>query len=107
MDVVETDEAFEVTAELPGMTEKDVDVSIAESVVTIRGEKKSEREEKKGELHLRERSFGTFTRSFRMPENVKEDGISARFDKGVLTLTLPKTEKSQPQARKIEVTGKA
>ena len=107
MDVVETDEAFEVTAELPGMTEKDIDVSVADGAVTIRGEKKTEREEKKGDVHLSERSFGTFTRSFGMPENINEDGISAQFDNGVLTLTLPKTEKSKPRAKKIEVKGKS
>jgi len=103
MDVVETDDAIEVSAELPGLTEADIDISLGEGAVTIRGEKRLEHEEKKGDYHLSERSFGTFTRSFRLPENVDEDKIEAVFDKGVLTLTMPKTEKNTPPRKKIEV----
>jgi HSP20 family protein len=107
MDVVETPEAIEVTAELPGVAEKDVDVSIGEGMVTIRGEKKHNHEEKKGDYQLSERSYGTFVRSFRVPDNVDEEHIVANFDKGILTLSLPKKEKTEPQRRKIDVKGPA
>jgi len=103
VDVVETEDNIEVTAELPGIAEADIDVSVAEGMVTIRGEKKIARDEKKGDLQLSERSFGSFARSFRMPENVDEDHITATFDKGVLSLSMPKKEKVQPQRKKIEV----
>ena len=106
MDVVETEATIEVTAELPGIAEKDIDISVGEGVVTIRGEKKMERDEKKGDYHLSERSFGSFARSFRLPENVDEDAIEASFDKGILTMTLPKKEKSLPERKKIEVKAK-
>ena len=106
MDVKETEEAIEVSAELPGVAEADIDVSVSEGTVTIRGEKKHEMEESKGDYHLSERSYGSFTRSFRMPDNVDEDRIAASFERGVLTLTLPKKEKTSPQRKKIEVKGK-
>lgn len=103
MDVIERDNVFEVTAELPGVAEGDVDISISDGMITIRGEKKAESESKKGDYHLSERSWGSFTRSFHLPENADEDHIDATFEKGVLTLTMPKTEKPMPPRRKIEV----
>ncbi len=95
MDVVETPEAIEVTAELPGVAEKDVDVSIGEGMVTIRGEKKHSHEEKKGDYQLSERSYGTFVRSFRVPDNVDDAHIAANFDKGILTLVLAEEGKDR------------
>jgi HSP20 family protein len=106
MDVVETEDNIEVSAELPGIAEADIDVSIAEGMITIRGEKKLVRDNKKGDLHLSERSFGTFTRSFRMPDNVDDENITATFDKGVLLLSMPKKEKVQPHRKKIAVHSK-
>jgi HSP20 family protein len=106
MDVVETDSAIEVSAELPGIAEKDIDLSIAKGLVTIRGEKKAEHEEEQGDYHLSERSFGSFVRSFRLPENVVEDRVEATFDKGVLTITLPKAESATSARKKIEVKAK-
>jgi HSP20 family protein len=107
MDVVETEQAIALTAELPGITEKDVEISIAEGMLTIRGEKRQEHDEKTGDYHLSERSYGSFTRSLRLPENVDEEHIEATVEKGVLTVTIPKTAMPTPEARKIEVKGRA
>ena len=106
MDVVETDAAIEITAELPGIAEQDIDVSISKGLVTIRGEKKAEREEESGDYHLSERNFGSFVRSFRLPENIVEDRVEAIFDKGLLTVTLPKAESATSARKKIEVKAK-
>lgn len=106
VDVAETDAAYEVTAELPGMEEKDLEVSVADGTLTLKGEKKVEREEKKKDYHLTERSYGSFRRTFRVPESVEVDKISAGFAKGVLTVTLPKSKEAQAKSRKIEVKAK-
>ncbi|MBF0393547.1 MAG: Hsp20/alpha crystallin family protein, partial [Alphaproteobacteria bacterium] len=102
VDVKETDKAFVISAELPGMKESDVDVSLSEGVLSISGEKKEEREEgKEGSFHVSERYWGQFRRSFRIPETVDENAIEASFAEGVLTLTLPKTQRKEP--KKIQV----
>jgi HSP20 family protein len=77
MDVSETDKEIEVTAELPGLEEKDIQLNLADNVLTIRGEKKNEREEKEKDYHLVERSYGSFTRSVQLPDGVNVDGIKA------------------------------
>ena len=77
VDVTQTDKSYEITAELPGMEEKDIDVRLANGVLTIRGEKRDEKEEKKNDYYVRERSFGSFERSFQVPENVDTDKVSA------------------------------
>lgn len=100
VDIVEKDKAYEVTAELPGMEEKDIEVKVAEGGLTIRGEKKEEKEEKRKNYYLHERHFGAFERYFRIPEGVDADKIQAIFKKGVLSVTLPKTAKAG--ARKAE-----
>lgn len=105
VDVSETDQEYEVKAELPGVEEKDVDVSLANNVLTIRGEKKSEREEKRKDYYLSERSFGSFRRDIPLGTDVDEDEVEARFDKGVLTIRLPKSPQAQAMARRIEVKG--
>lgn len=102
-DVTETDEAVDVSVELPGMDEKDIDVSLSDDVLTIRGEKKAEREEKKKGYYLAERSYGSFYRSIPLPPGVDSEKAEARFKKGVLTVTLPKTPEAQAKVRKIEV----
>lgn len=102
-DFSENDKAVTVTAEVPGMTEDDVEVTLHEGVLTIRGEKKSEREEKGENFYLSERRFGSFSRAFRLPEGVKEDEIAASFKKGVLTVTLPKAARAQKAARRVSV----
>jgi len=90
MDVSETDKAIEITAELPGLEEKDVEVRFSDNVLTISGEKKSEREEKERDFHLVERRYGSFARSIRLPEGTDPAKIEATIDKGVLKVTIEK-----------------
>jgi len=103
VNITPTDKGYEITAELPGMEEKDVDVKLANGVLTITGEKRDEKEEKNKDYYVRERSFGSFERSFQLPEDVDTDKIGAGFKKGVLTVTLPKSEEAQTAEKKIEV----
>lgn len=103
VDVVEKDDAFQITAELPGLDQKDVEVKCTDSTLTIRGEKNEEKEEKKKDYYVSERRFGSFQRAFRIPETVDPAKIEATFKNGVLTLTLPKTTEAQKRARKIDV----
>ena len=98
IDVRETDTDLVVEAELPGMDEKDVSVTLSNGVLTLKGEKKSEREEKKEDYHLMERSYGSFQRSFRLGDTIDPDKVTAAFDKGVLKVTLAK----RPEAVKTE-----
>jgi len=98
IDVRETETEFVVEAELPGMDEKDISVTLNNGVLTLKGEKKSEREEKKDDYHLMERSYGSFQRSFRVADAVDAEKVNASFDKGVLKVTMPK----RPEAVKAE-----
>ena len=98
VDVTESEKAYELTAELPGMDEKNIEVKLANGTLTIKGEKHEEKEEKKKDYYLHERTFGSFERSFPLPDGVDRDGVEASFKKGVLTVRLPKT----PEARKAE-----
>lgn len=103
LDIAETDIAYEVTADLPGVEEKDVDVSLAEGVLRIRGERKSEKEDRKKNYHPIERSFGRFERAIALPADVEEEKIDASFKKGVLKVTLPKSAKAVASVKKIDV----
>lgn len=103
IDVAETDTALEVTAELPGIDEKDVDVMLRDDVLTIRGEKKSEREEKKADFHLVERSFGSFSRSIRLPFEADSEAVKANFAKGLLKVTIAKPAQVKEKTVKIPV----
>lgn len=103
IDLVEDDSKIEVSAELPGMDEKDINVTLRQGVLTIRGEKKSEREEKKKDHHITERYFGSFQRNVMLPCEVMEDQVRAQFKKGVLTVTLPKLEEGRTRGKQIEV----
>ena len=105
VDFVETEKGYELTADLPGLHEKDIEVKIAGGVLTVKAEKEEEKEETKKNFHLRERRFGSFERALRMPEGVDTDKIEAHFKKGVLTVMLPKTAESQKPVKKIEVKG--
>ena len=107
MEIAETDEAFVVTAEVPGINAKDVDISIDDGVLTLSGEKKEEHEEGKegSKFHMWERRYGSFRRSFTLPQAVEADKVSARAADGILTVTLPKTRKAKAQGRKIPVTN--
>jgi len=101
MDLSETDKEIEITAELPGLEEKDVQLNVADNVLTIRGEKKDERGEKDKNYQLIERSFGSFMRTVELPAGVNLDGIKAVMTKGVLKVTVPKP--APAQVKKIDV----
>jgi HSP20 family protein len=101
VDVKETETALEITAELPGIEEKDLSVTLADGILTIKGEKNEEHEEKEADYQLNERRYGAFQRSFRLPETVDGDKIAAAYDKGVLKVTAPKTKPAK--AKKIDV----
>jgi HSP20 family protein len=90
VDFVERDGDYEITAELPGLDHKDVEVTVANGALVIHGEKKMEREEKGRGAYFTERRYGSFRRSFRLPQNAEVDGIAASFEKGVLKVTIPK-----------------
>jgi HSP20 family protein len=103
VDLVERNGGYELQAELPGLTENQIEVKLANGILTIKGEKSSERVEDEDDYHLRERGFGSFQRSFRVPANVDTDKIEARFDKGVLKVSLPKSAAAIQEERKINV----
>jgi HSP20 family protein len=104
MDVSETENEVRICAELPGVSEKDVDVSLSDDVLTIRGEKKFERKDETENYHFVERSYGTFQRSLRLPYAVDPNQVQASFENGVLTVTLPKG-KEQERSRRIQISG--
>ena len=103
VDIAETEKAYEVTAELPCIDEKNIEVNLINGNLSIKGEKKEEKEEKKNDYYLHERTFGSFERCFAVPESVDLDKIEARFKKGVLTVTLPKKAEAIKPEKKIEV----
>jgi len=103
LDVAELKNKFEIKAELPGMDEKDINLSIEDGLLTISGEKKEETEENDKGYYLKECSYGTFTRSVRLPDNIADDKIEAKFKKGVLTIDLPKKAITPPKSRKIAI----
>jgi HSP20 family protein len=107
VDVTESDKAYEITAELPGMDEKNIEVKVVNDNLRIKGEKQEEKEEKKKDYYLQERRFGSFERSFALPEGVDAEKIEASFRKGVLTVTLPKKPEAQKPEKKIEVKAAA
>ena len=102
-DVHENDKSLTIEAELPGVDEKDVSVTFANGILTVRGEKKFEQEEKTEDYYLSERSFGSFERSIRLPETVADDSIDAKFDKGVLRIRAAKKPGSKPAERQIPI----
>jgi HSP20 family protein len=103
VDITEDDSGYKMTAELPGMTEKEIEVVASDNMLTLKGEKRAEREQKDSNYYLSERSYGSFQRRFALPDGVDRDKISADFAKGVLTITMPKTTKAKEAAKKIEV----
>ncbi|WP_134495552.1 Hsp20/alpha crystallin family protein [Microvirga pakistanensis] len=105
IEAVETDKDVRISAELPGMDEKDIEVLVDEDVLTIRGEKKAETEDK--ERRFSERYYGRFERVIPLPFAVEDDTVEASFNNGVLTVTLPKSAKAQEKAKRIPVNGKA
>ncbi len=104
-DVAETENELEISVELPGIDQKDIDVSLTDTALTIKGEKKSERSENSKGYHLSERSYGSFYRSIPLPSGVDTEKADAKFKNGVLTVTLPKTEEARSRLKKIAVKG--
>jgi HSP20 family protein len=103
VDIAETPEAFEIKAELPDVKKEDVKVSVEDGQLRISGERKQEKEEKGKRFHRVERSYGSFMRSFALPENVDDAKLSAEYKDGVLKVLLPKTEKAKPKAIAVKV----
>jgi HSP20 family protein len=103
VDIAEKDKEYEITAELPGMDESNIDVKFADGVLTIKGEKQEEKEEKKKDYYLSERRYGSFQRSFPVPESVDANKIAAKFVNGVLTVILPKSAEAQKNEKKIAI----
>lgn len=103
IDVTETDKALTISSELPGLEPNDIDISLDRDVLTIRGEKRAEKEEKGARHYRLERSYGSFSRSIRLPSEVEAEKIDATFKRGVLKIKLPKTQKSKEQGKHIEV----
>ena len=103
VNVEEKEELFEITAEVPGMKKDEIDIEVQDGVLTIRGERKFEKEENGTNYHICERSYGTFQRAFTLPENVREDNIEAEYKDGILRLALPKAEPQKPKEIKVEV----
>jgi HSP20 family protein len=106
VDFVEKEKEYEITAELPGMNDKNVEVKLSNGMLAISGEKKEEKEEKKEGYYFSERRYGSFSRTFRVPEGVDDEKIEASFENGVLTVHLPKTAEAQKTQRTIDVKSK-
>jgi HSP20 family protein len=103
VDVIDTGKTVNVCVELPGMDDKDIEVSLTGDTLTIKGEKKEEKEEKGKDYYRSERSFGSFVRTVEIPKGIDTEGAEASFRKGVLTVKLPKTKQAIEEARKIEI----
>jgi HSP20 family protein len=105
MDLSETDKEIEITAELPGLEEKDIQLNLTDNVLTIRGDKMNGREETKKDYHVVERTYRSFTRAVQLPEGLNADGIKAVMSKGVLKVTVPKPVPAQ--TKKIDIKAAA
>ncbi len=103
INVSETDTAIEISVELPGVEEDNIDVTLADDALTIKGEKQSEVEDKSKDYHLIERSYGVFRRSIPLPFKVAAESVNAKFDKGVLSISLPKPPEVEAKIQKIEI----
>ncbi|MBN1220236.1 MAG: Hsp20/alpha crystallin family protein [Anaerolineae bacterium] len=106
VDVTESDREYKVSAELPGMDENDIEVTVANNILTISGEKKEEKEDKGQDYYRLERSYGSFRRSIPLPPDTDSNKIDANFKKGVLSITLPKTAEAQAHYKRISVKSK-
>lgn len=103
IDVKENGKEMVLTAELPGMDEKDIELSVSDGVLTLKGEKKMEKREEKDDYRVMERRYGSFQRSFSLPDSVNQDAIKADFDKGVLKVTMPKKAEAKKAEKKIKI----
>jgi HSP20 family protein len=104
VDIYETEEAIVLKAELPGVDPKDVEVRVEDNTLYLKGERKFEKEVKEQNYHRVERSYGSFARSFSLPNSINTDQVKAEFKDGMLTLTMPKREEAKPKSIKIDVT---
>jgi HSP20 family protein len=102
VDVSETGDKITVKAEIPGMEAKDIEISMVGDTLTLKGEKKAEREEKEENYHMVERSYGSFSRTMKLPATVEADKVEATYKNGVLTIVLPKKEEVKPKAIEIK-----
>ena len=103
IDMSEDEKAYKISAELPGIDAKDIDVSVSGDILVLKGEKRQEKEKQDKNYHFSERAYGSFQRAFELPASVDRDKIAADFSKGVLSITLPKRAEAQKPAKKIEV----
>lgn len=103
IDMVEKDKEFEITAELPGLDEKNIEVKLANDTLTIKGEKTEEKEDRNKDYYLSERRYGSFSRSFQVPPGIDANKIEANFAKGVLTVRLPKSAEAIKNEKTIEI----
>ncbi len=103
VDISETDGEYQIKAEIPDVKKEDVKVTLEDGVLTIQGERKHEKEEKGKKYHRIERSYGSFVRTFSLPDVIDEDKVKAEFKEGVLNLSLPKSEKAKPKAIDVKV----
>ena len=103
VDVNETETEFLLSADMPGLDKKDVSVDIHDGVITIKGERTIDNEKSNDDYRIRERQLGSFNRSFRLPDNVNEVKVAAKFKNGVLKITLPKAKEVLPEGRRIKI----
>jgi HSP20 family protein len=103
VDIFETPEAIVLKAELPGITAQDISVEVKDNILTLKGEKKLEKETKEENYHRMERSFGSFQRAFTLPGTVQQEEATARFKDGILEIALPKVEEARPRKIKVEI----
>jgi HSP20 family protein len=104
VDITETDTAYLIKGEIPGVNKEDIKVNIENGMITMSGERKQEKEEKNKKFHRVERSYGSFMRSFRVPDNVDESAIKAEFKDGMLNVTMPKSAQAKPKSTNVTVT---
>lgn len=104
VDISETDSAYLIKGEIPGVKKEDVKVTIEDGMITLRGERKQEKEDKGEKYHRIERCYGSFMRSFRLPDDAEESTVKAEFKDGMISVTLPKSEQAKNKPKQIEVT---
>ena len=103
VDIQETEKEFFLSADMPGLNKKEVSIDIHDGLITIKGERIKEDKISFDDYRIHERQFGSFNRSFRLPDNVNEDKISAKFTNGELLITLPKSKEIKPEGRQIKI----
>ncbi|UCD85006.1 MAG: Hsp20/alpha crystallin family protein [Deltaproteobacteria bacterium] len=103
VDIYETGDNIIMKAELPGISKNDINLEVKDNTLTLKGERKFEKEVKEENYHRIERSYGTFQRSFALPTNIERDKVEAKFQDGILEVTLPKVEEAKPKQIKVEV----